>query len=362
MQWRATFDFGDSQDPFGSQDPFAFDDDIGEQVSKWDLLSGKKNLSQSQKSSSVFEEDEYGSKDIVFLSQQESCNMERHDSPPQASCLHVVDDAKLNLLADCLLASVKVLMNLTNDNSVGCRQIAVCGGLETLCGLIAGHYPSFSSYLPNFSDQAGELIVLEGHNKCLNDQELDFLIAILVLLVNLVEKDSRNRTTRIPIVREKNDCDAYSELLLGILYLRKSLRNVVSSDSVHVFLSSLISCIKRDTPLMGIHKVPSYIPTYELVAGHQIVYFEMTLVDSLKELGKAVVREMLFMCFTKAIIWDLASWRNIHFMLQVTLVDSLKELGKGFLLTDAWGYGTGTTSLYQSHPHSSQWRGIGDSC
>ncbi|GKA43285.1 hypothetical protein Tco_0736009, partial [Tanacetum coccineum] len=54
-------------------------------------------------------------------------------------------------------------------------------------------------------------------------------------------------------------------------------------------------------------------------------------VDSLKELGKAVVREMLFMCFTKAIIWDLASWRNIHFMLQVMLVDSLKELGKGHI-------------------------------
>nr|GEV69890.1 putative WAPL (Wings apart-like protein regulation of heterochromatin) protein [Tanacetum cinerariifolium] len=191
---RAAIDFEDSQDPFGSQDPFAFDDDEGEQVSKWDLLSGKKNLSQSQKSSSVLEEDEHGSKDIVLLSQQESCNMERRDSPPQASCSHVVDDAKLNLLADCLLASVKVLMNLTNDNPVGCRQIAACGGLETLCGLIAGHFPSFSLYLPNFSDQGDKSIVLEGNNKRLNDQELDFLVAILGLLVNLVEKDGRNRS------------------------------------------------------------------------------------------------------------------------------------------------------------------------
>ncbi|GJR41641.1 putative wings apart-like protein regulation of heterochromatin protein [Tanacetum coccineum] len=233
------------------------------------------------------------------------------------------------------------------------------------------------SYLPHFSDQADELIILEGHNKRLNDQELDFLIAILVLLVNLVEKDGRNRSrlagasisipsssgsdyeiTDIilllcsiflvnqgageaaeegrqsvwndedPIVREKTIVEAYSALLLAFISTER----------------------KRDTPLMGIHKVPSYIPTYELVAGHQIVYFEVTLVDSLKELGKAVVREMLFICFTKAIIWDLASWRNIHFMQQVMLVDSLKELGKRFLLTDAWGYGTGTTSLYQSHP------------
>ncbi|PWA97876.1 WAPL (Wings apart-like protein regulation of heterochromatin) protein [Artemisia annua] len=189
-----TFDFEDSQDPFGSQDPFAFDDDVGELMSKWDLMSGKKNLSQSQKSSSAFEDDEYGCKDIVLLSQQESSNMERHDSPPQASCSHVIDDEKLNLLADCLLASVKVLMNLTNDNSVGCRQIAACGGLETLCGLIAGHYPSFSSYLPTFSDPGEKSIVLEGNNKRLNDQELDFLVAILGLLVNLVEKDGRNRS------------------------------------------------------------------------------------------------------------------------------------------------------------------------
>lgn len=193
---RDTFDFEDSQDPFGSQDqdPFAFDDGVGELMSKWDLMSGKKNLSQSQKSSSVFEEDEYGCKDIVLLSHQESSNMERHDSPLQASCSHVVDDEKLNLLADCLLASVKVLMNLTNDNSVGCRQIAACGGLETLCGLIAGHYPSFSLYLPTFSDQVEKSIVLEGNNKRLNDQELDFLVAILGLLVNLVEKDGRNRS------------------------------------------------------------------------------------------------------------------------------------------------------------------------
>lgn len=192
---RDTFDFEDSQDPFGSQeDPFAFDDGVGELMSKWDLMSGKKNSSQSEKSSSVFEEDEYGCKDIVLLSQQESSNMERHDSPPQASCSHVIDDEKLNLLADCLLASVKVLMNLTNDNSVGCRQIAACGGLETLCGLIAGHYPSFSSYLPTFSDPGEKSIVLEGNNKRLNDQELDFLVAILGLLVNLVEKDGRNRS------------------------------------------------------------------------------------------------------------------------------------------------------------------------
>ncbi|GJU38030.1 nucleotide-binding alpha-beta plait domain-containing protein [Tanacetum coccineum] len=267
-------------------------------------------------------------------------------SPPPPTQENASMDITLTLSP---ITPLDVLMNLTNENSVGCRQIAVCGGLETLCGLIAGHYPSFSSYLPNFSDQVDKLIVLEGHNKRLNDQELDFLIDILVLLVNLVEKDGRNRSRLLrageaaeegrqsvwndedPIVREKTIVEAYSALLLAFISTER----------------------KRDTPLMGIHKVPSYIPTYELVAGHQIVYFEVnsswrnihfmqhvTLVGSLKELGKAVIREMLFICFTKAIIWDLASWRNIYFMQQVTLVDSLKELGKR----------TGTTSLYQSYP------------
>lgn len=193
----STFDFEESQDPFGSDDPFAFDDDL-EQPSKWDLLSGKKNVSQSQKSSSVVEEeedeDEKSKLDLIVLSQQESSNVERDGDSSQVSCSPLDDDKKFNLLADCLLASVKVLMNLTNDNSVGCQQIAACGGLETLCGLIAGHFPSFTSYLPTFGDQKDKSILVEVDNKRLNDQELDFLVAILGLLVNLVEKDGHNRS------------------------------------------------------------------------------------------------------------------------------------------------------------------------
>ncbi|KAI3741145.1 hypothetical protein L1987_58812 [Smallanthus sonchifolius] len=190
------FDFEDSQDPFGSEDPFAFDEEEDEPT-KWDVLSGKNNLSQSQKSSSAVEEDggQESKLDLMMLSQQDSTDVEPHDSP-QASCSHVNDDEKFDLLADCLLAAVKVLMNLTNDNSVGCQQIAACGGLETLCGLIVGHYPSFNSYLPNFGDQKDKSILEEDNdnNKRLNDQELDFLVAILGLLVNLVEKDGHNRS------------------------------------------------------------------------------------------------------------------------------------------------------------------------
>lgn len=105
----STFDLEDSQDPFGSEDPFAFDEEE-EEPSKWDLMSGKNNVSQSQKSSSVVEldEDEQSKWDLMVLSQQESSNVEHHDST-QVSCSRVDDDAKFNLLADCLLASVKVI-------------------------------------------------------------------------------------------------------------------------------------------------------------------------------------------------------------------------------------------------------------
>ena len=91
-------------------------------------------------------------------------------------------------------------MNLTNDNPVGCQQIAACGGLETLSSLIAGHFPSFSSYFPPFSERRENTLSsnsnLGGEHENdahLSDQELDFLVAILGLLVNLVEKDGLNR-------------------------------------------------------------------------------------------------------------------------------------------------------------------------
>ncbi|KAI3823924.1 hypothetical protein L1987_05369 [Smallanthus sonchifolius] len=195
---HAMFDFEESQDPFDSEDPFAFDEE-GDEPTKWTLLlSGKNNVSQSQKSSSSVEKDgdQQSKFDLTMSSQQDSSNVECNDSP-QTSCSHVNNDETFNLYTDCLLAAVKVLMNLTNENPVGCQQIAACGGLETLCGLIVGHYPSFNSYLPNFSGQKDKSVLLEvdnNNNNRLNDQELDFLVAILGLLVNLVEKDGHNRS------------------------------------------------------------------------------------------------------------------------------------------------------------------------
>lgn len=91
-------------------------------------------------------------------------------------------------------------MNLANDNQEGCRQIAKRGGLEILSSLIAGHFPSFSLCMSH-SDKARESSSSSKSSPRndlpsitnFTDQELDFLVAILGLLVNMVEKDERNR-------------------------------------------------------------------------------------------------------------------------------------------------------------------------
>ncbi|GMH19518.1 hypothetical protein Nepgr_021359 [Nepenthes gracilis] len=180
-----------------SQDPFAFDEDEFE-PSRWDVLYGKPKVFRKQKISKSLED---GGLSKPVLSQEESSNEDKNRSS-QTSCSSAFDEESSNLLDDCLLTSVKVLMNLTNDNTVGCQQIAACGGLETLASLIACHFPSFSSSISPtggtrditlFSDSNIEL-GSQTNDVHLNDQELDFLVAILGLLVNLVEKDGHNRS------------------------------------------------------------------------------------------------------------------------------------------------------------------------
>lgn len=169
-----------------SQDPFAFDEDDFE-PSKWEVLSGKQNIPRSKRIGLIDREPEYGFQSRTITSHEETSNGENNHLH-EASCSTSVDEDGSSLLADCLLTAVKALMNVTNDNPVGCQQIATCGGLETMSSLIACHFPSFSSSSPSFVD-------LDSQNdRPLTDHELDFLVAILGLLVNLVEKDSQNRS------------------------------------------------------------------------------------------------------------------------------------------------------------------------
>ncbi|XP_043806992.1 alpha-glucosidase 2 isoform X2 [Manihot esculenta] len=75
----------------------------------------------------------------------------------------------------------------------------------------------------------------------------------------------------------------------------------------------------RDTPITR-HSVPSYIPTFECALGQQIVKLELPSGTSFYGTGE--VSGPLERTGKRVFTWN----------------------------TDAWGYGPGTTSLYQSHP------------
>lgn len=76
----------------------------------------------------------------------------------------------------------------------------------------------------------------------------------------------------------------------------------------------------RDTTVMSDHKVPSFIPSSKYLAEQQVVYFELPAGTSFYGTGE--------------------------------VSGELERTGKRIFTwnTDAWGYGPGTTSLYQSHP------------
>ncbi|XP_039016628.1 wings apart-like protein 1 isoform X2 [Hibiscus syriacus] len=190
-----------------SQDPFSFDEEFV--PSKWDLLSGREKTSQAkkhQKRGPKNREIQVEHQCQFTMSQKESASVENfqrksineeYNHSNVTSSPQYAEEEYSSLLSDCLLAAVKVLMNLTNDNPVGCRQIAASGALETLSTLIACHYPTFCSYLPCSSEMEENSLCVELHNqkdRPLTDPELDFLVAILGLLVNLVEKDEHNRS------------------------------------------------------------------------------------------------------------------------------------------------------------------------
>ncbi|GAU38472.1 hypothetical protein TSUD_64510 [Trifolium subterraneum] len=175
-----------------SQDPYAFDeDDIA--PSKWDLLSGKgkQKTSNPKKHKVTNREFENERQSQTKMSQEESSEGNINCS---SSDISYEEDS--SLLTDCLLTAVKVLMNLTNDNPIGCQLIAANGGLEAMSMLIAGHFPSFSSSSSFAQIKENSLRTEKDHlcDRHLTDNELDFLVAILGLLVNLVEKDGRNRS------------------------------------------------------------------------------------------------------------------------------------------------------------------------
>uniref|UniRef100_A0A803LLD8 Wings apart-like protein C-terminal domain-containing protein n=1 Tax=Chenopodium quinoa TaxID=63459 RepID=A0A803LLD8_CHEQI len=198
-----------------SQDPFAFDEeDLA--PSKWETLRGRHRGQRKQKRRPSFRNaveecfslPMFSQEDSVsqtMLSQEDFCNGEQNVGnriSSDTSCTTAIDEENSGLVADCLLTAIKVLMNLTNDNAVGCEQIAACGGLETLSSLIARHFPKLSVFTSSEKKEktlfAGTTMELESQTDIhLNDQELDFLVTILGLLVNMVENNGDNRLVRM---------------------------------------------------------------------------------------------------------------------------------------------------------------------
>ncbi|THU67156.1 hypothetical protein C4D60_Mb05t21680 [Musa balbisiana] len=155
----------------------------------------KSSYSQSEVSLS-------GSEMATDFSASVSCDViDRSTGDSSANVSHSSGiDEDSSLVGDCLLTSVKVLMNLTNDNPVGCQQTAACGGLHTMVSLIVNHFPSFDCFFQSNgkgkeNTSSSNLHNNDCHlnNRHLLDYELDLLVALLGLLVNLVEKDSQNR-------------------------------------------------------------------------------------------------------------------------------------------------------------------------
>uniref|UniRef100_M8BEX2 Wings apart-like protein C-terminal domain-containing protein n=1 Tax=Aegilops tauschii TaxID=37682 RepID=M8BEX2_AEGTA len=190
-------------------DPFAFDD-----VDQEPELFGQKKRSTHGRQAKSANEKLSDDRGIAAIGSQESYQPEDNHHLGATSHSNVDDDS--NLLEDCLLASIKVLMNLANDNPSGCEHIASCGGLNTMASLIIKHFPSFdfSADTGRDVDLLQDLTDAEDSKACqvkakqLRDHELDFLVAILGLLVNLVEKDSLNRvrlaSARVSVGLSKN--------------------------------------------------------------------------------------------------------------------------------------------------------------
>ncbi|KAJ4895600.1 WAPL (Wings apart-like protein regulation of heterochromatin) protein [Raphanus sativus] len=188
--------------PEENEDPFAFDLEDSE-PSKWALVSTKQKKSRAQKKKGCHKQSkderlyqplssQEESSNHRVNSQEESSDRDCSMSLQVSSSTNDIDEECLCLLSDCLLTAVKVLMNLTNDNAVGCRQVGGCRGLESMAELIARHFPFTES--PLFSEMEETEPSHQKKDKHLTDQELDFLVAILGLLVNLVEKDGVNRS------------------------------------------------------------------------------------------------------------------------------------------------------------------------
>ena len=139
----------------------------------------------------------------------------------------------------CIVIKFSGSYELIKWQPEGCRQIASCGGLEILSSLITGHFPAFSFPLPYSSHARNDsllskssLTIYHCTNTPLTDQELDFLVAILGLLVNLVEKDGDTLTGTLFQLHLRPRLFARKVKLTGKMIPRKMITGNMIPDDI----------------------------------------------------------------------------------------------------------------------------------
>ncbi|CAM6087321.1 unnamed protein product [Calypogeia fissa] len=198
-----TFDNGERQANGGdkpistnvedSQDPFSFDEmdldfksHTGVKRQPKRERTVKSKLGRHEKKASISSR--------LDMSEDDGAALEKSDSVEVSAMVarggpegENEESRQSTLLGDCLLSGVKVLMNLTNGNPLGCSQVATCGGLNSLSSLLIANYPWPRS----------PAAPLEGsparQSEADTEQDLDLLVTVLGVLCNLVEKDIGNR-------------------------------------------------------------------------------------------------------------------------------------------------------------------------
>ena len=98
-------------------------------------------------------------------------------------------------IVNCITAALRVMINLSNDNEEGCRQLGENGGLEVVFRIL-GTFCRLEEKLDSFhlgvmkyeEQEEGDKQRIAKRNVCFDVQLLG-----LGLIINLVEKDSVNR-------------------------------------------------------------------------------------------------------------------------------------------------------------------------
>ncbi|CAG8514768.1 5325_t:CDS:10 [Paraglomus occultum] len=132
------------------------------------------------------------------------------------------DSYEASLAMECLLGSLRVLINLTNDNQACCCYVGRPPGMSVLIRLaIVGQIPSSSPSLPSPSspiEKGPEMLkkknVEQDAKETVEAVKFDVLLLSLGLLINLVEMDAGNQDA-LREIEQSSSCPGSYACLRG---------------------------------------------------------------------------------------------------------------------------------------------------